>query len=64
MQEMWFIFQFPRRWSRQNWPYPSDGEMAASCCVAALNRAVSPLFEPRLTSLCHFAAKSTAFMRK
>jgi hypothetical protein len=32
-----------------------DGEMAAICCVSALNRATSPLFARFRASLCHFS---------
>jgi hypothetical protein len=32
-----------------------DGEMAAICCVSALNRAASPLFARFRASLCHFS---------
>ena len=49
------VFKTSQRSRKANSPYASHGEMAASDCVSALDRADSPLFPRFLVSYCHFS---------
>ena len=46
---------FPTLFSGQNWPDPSDGEMASIRCVTALGRATSPPVEWFRAAHNHFS---------
>ena len=57
-QDMLSMFKPLRRRRRANRPYPSVGEMALICCVAALDRATGPLSARLRASLCHFSRQT------
>ena len=60
-QETISVFKGWQRSREEKWPYPSDGETAATCHVAPLNRAKARFSSRSLHLFAVSAAKASLF---